>query len=71
MKQRICYARRQRNLLYECREIREEISYDRLEMEEELQKALNGEGDLRCGKMTDSQVNAFNKIRNAVHGKKR
>ena len=69
MKQRICQARRQHNLLYECREIREEISYDRLEMEEELQKALHGEGVSQHGKMTESQVNAFRKIQDAVNGK--
>ena len=38
MKQRVCQARRQHNLLYECREIREEISYDRLKMESSFKK---------------------------------
>ena len=38
-------------------------------MLQELQKALHGEGDLKRGKMTESQVNAFHKIQDAVNGR--
>ena len=38
-------------------------------MQEELQKALHGEGDLKRGKMTESQIDAFHKIQDAVNGR--
>ena len=50
MQQRVAVARRQHRLFHECREIREEIAYDRDEMGSLLHNALNGEGPAQRGK---------------------
>ena len=69
MKLAVATARRQYNLYDECREILEELDYDREQMEHELNLALNGEGPQHTGKFTMSQQQAFNAVKNAVQGK--
>ena len=66
MKLAVATARRQYNLYDECREILEELDYDREQMEHELNLALNGEGPQHTGKFTMSQLQAFNAVKNAV-----
>ena len=63
MRIRVREARQQHNLVYECREIREEISYDREEMEASFQKAQEGEGIEQRGKMRESQRKVFESVR--------
>ena len=65
----VATARRQFSMYDECREIREELEYDREEMESSLTKALNGEGPHLAGKFTDSQNAAFQIIKDAIDGK--
>ena len=48
----VATARRQYNLYGECREVREELEYDKDQMAQDLQKALNGEGHLQKGKFS-------------------
>ena len=69
MRQRVATARRQHELFNECREIREEVSYDQDEMQVQLHIALNGEGPKRKGKLTPSQLLVFEAIRDAVEGR--
>ena len=69
MKLAVATAIRQYNLYDECREILEELDYDREQMEHELNLALNGEGPQHTGKFTMSQQQAFNAVKNAVQGK--
>ena len=62
-------ARRQYNLYGECREIREELAYDKEQMAHDLNIALNGEGPQQKGKFTASQQRAFDTIKEAVLGR--
>ena len=62
-------ARRQYNLYGECREVREELAYDREEMQHSINVALNGEGPNQAGKFTPSQRRAFDAIKDAIQGK--
>ena len=64
----VATARRQFSLYDECREIREELEYDREEMQTNLSKALNGLGPQLEGKFTDSQSEAFQYIKDAIDG---
>ena len=48
----VANARRQYNLYGECREMREELAYDREEMEHAITVAMNGEGPNQAGKFT-------------------
>ena len=65
----VATAKRQYNLYDECREIFEELEYDREQMEHELNLALNGEGPHNTGKFTMSQQQVFNSVKNAAQGK--
>ena len=65
----VANARRQYNLYGECREVREELAYDREEMQHAINIALNGEGPNQTGKFTPSQRSAFDAIKDAIQGK--
>jgi len=69
MRQRVATARHQHDLYHECREVREEISYDREEMLMKLNTALNGEGPEKRGKMTPSQQRVYEEVKDAVEGR--
>ena len=69
MKLAVATARRQYNLYDECREILEELDYDRQQMEHELNLALNGESPNHTSKFTMSQQQAFNAVKYAFQGK--
>ena len=56
-------ARRQYNQYGECREVREELAYDREEMQHSINVALNGEGPNQAGKFTPSQRREFHEIK--------
>ena len=68
MRERVAIARRQHRLHYECREIREELTYDHDEMAAALNIAQNGEGPETKGKFTPSQQAVFNAVKAAVDG---
>lgn len=65
----VATANRQYNLHGEFREIREELAYDKEEMEDALFTAMNGEGPEQNGKFTPSQEEAFKSITDAIEGK--
>ena len=65
---KVAAAKRQHNLFHECREIREEISYDRHEIDGLFQRALNGEGLEKRGQMTESKKSVFNAVKTAING---
>ena len=68
MKQRVAAARMQHELYHEVREVREEINYDREEMEGLLNQAVNGAGAEKKGKFTPSQNLVYEAIKNALQG---
>ena len=49
--------------------MREELAYDREEMEHAINVAMNGEGPNQAGKFTPSQRKAFDAIKDAIQGK--
>ena len=65
----VANVRHQYGLYGECREIREELAYDREDMARYLNAAINGEGPEQNGKFTPSQQNAFKAISDAILGK--
>ena len=46
--------------------MREELAYDREEMEHAINVAMNGEGPNQAGKFTPSQRTAFDAIKDAI-----
>ena len=68
MKEAVTIARREFHLYHECREVREEISYDQEEMSTSLNLALHGDGPQNIGKLNSGQMAVFDAIRQAIHG---
>ena len=69
MQHAVANARREYYLYNECREIREELAYDKQQMEDDLNISLHGEGPQQKGKFTESQKQAFEAIQEAVQGR--
>ena len=55
MQHAVASARREYYLYGECREVREELAYDKQQMTDDLNISLNGEGPQQKGKFTASQ----------------
>ena len=68
MKEAVAIARREFHLYHECREVREDISYDQEEMHIILNLALHGDGPQNIGKLNSGQMAVFDAIRQAIHG---
>ena len=69
MRRRVADALQQHALLHECREVREEISYDHQEMAHQLQIALRGDGESQRGKLTQSQLAVYQAIKSAIENR--
>ena len=65
----VANAKQQYNLYGECREIREELDYDKEQMQHELNIAMHGDGPRQTGKLTLSQYKAFNAVKDALQGR--